>query len=600
MGGDDIMDTANRVLLALEDGQVKISGTSSEVESGALIRPGKGVSLFVNGTEITDRQEVFPGDHIEIKLLEETKQDQLEIKITADGMKAEACYIPGIRETHVVDDHPHTDDLIVEGTPLQEPYKTFTIEKIVKALKEKRVVYGLDDVAPAKLLEESETWHSVATGKPVIPGKDGWVEPLFKGAAKSVSYDEQESRVDFRNRFEIEQVNSGDVIALIHPPVTGESGKTVTGEEVPPDPVTRAEINFEVGTELSSDQKQVVATHTGIPSYNKGRVPTFRVDNLYTHKGDVNIKSGNIDFRGHFKVQGNVTEGMKVSADGNIEVGGNVSGATILAGGSVLLKSNCIKCTVSAGWVDMLLKDIYATLANMRESVTLALSASDELARALEQKGKHSDQMEAAVVRSLLQSKFVELPEYANSLMKSLKAAGKSLPGNLTRLINDIAPHFVDYQYSQSLGRPVLREIHEKLEENKGLGESSFEKADITAPYVQNSTMNSTGNIIINGPGVYNSELKCDGEVRISKLFRGGTIEAGGDVYIGEAGSPRVRSEQGKISVPYKSRVYLGSIYENVRVRFGNTEYRCDQTLNNVRIILDQQEFEVKILHWEN
>ncbi len=589
----------DKILVALENGDVKITGTKSEGISGANIKVGLGVEVFINGRQIGERGEVFPGDKVEVRPIEEIIPDIVEVKISADELRAEARYTPGQKKTHLIQDHPFTDDMLIEGSPRQEKQVTLSLGDLLKAIKDERVVYGLDESVIPRLIDEPETWHTVAEGLNVKQGKNGWVEPLFKGGVKSVSYSEDESKVDFRTRYEIEQVDQGDIIAIIHSPVPGEEGKKVTGVEIYPDPVSRVEVNCENGTRLSEDEKQVIATRKGVPMYKKGRTHLLRVDDIYTHKGDVDIKSGNIDFRGHFKIMGDVTEGMKVSADGDIEIGGSSSGAELLAGGSIVLKGNCIKCKVQAGWVDLVLKDIYIDLEEMHASVENALHASEEIAKALEAKGKHSEQMEAAVVRSLLQSKFTELPEFAAKLMKSIKSAGRSLPKDFVQTINDIAPYFIDFQYSQSLSRPVLASIKEKLSKLLEEKQVTVEKADITAPYVQNSVFLATGDINIPGPGVYNSNLTAKGEIRVARLFRGGSIESGGDVYIGEAGTPRITSDQGTIKVPYNGRVHLGTVYENIRIKFGNTEYRCDKNMSNVRIILDQQEFEVKVLHWD-
>ena len=597
--GDTSQNDDNRVLIALEKGQVKISGKAAEGQEGALLKPGKGVTITVNGRGVTEKQEIYPGDAITINVNEEIIPENIELKISADGMTAEARYIPGIKKFYILPDHPYTDDLLVEGVPHEENITTFSEEDVKRSIVEQQIRFGLDEEAVTRLLEEQDNWQVVARGKPVEQGKDGFVELLFEGGVKSVKYEDKEEKVDFRKRYEIEQVSEGDEIAVIHPPVQGLPGQKVTGEELQPDPVNRIEANCESGTDFSPDQSRIISTRRGIPSYKKGRLHSFRVDDLYTHKGDVDIKSGNIHFRGHFKVQGDVTEGMKVAADGNIEIGGNASGAEVLAGGSILFKSNCIKCKVQAGWVDLVLKDVYRVLNQMSDSIDDAIEASEELVRALEQKGKYSVKMEAAVVRALLQSKFVELPEYAAELQKSLKSVGKSMPEEISKTIVDITPHFIDFQYSQSLGRPVLNEIKEKLDNVKDSSKAVIEKADITAPYIQNSTLLCTGDILVPGSGVYNSQLKCNGMVKVDKLFRGGVIEAGGDVFIGEAGTPRITSEQGIIQVSYKGRVHLGSVYENFRIRFGTTEYRFDKNLNNVRLILDQQEFEVKVLHWD-
>lgn len=588
-----------KILLAVENGKVVITGQRAEGRGGALIRPGKGVTVTVNGRQVNEKEEVLPGDQVVLKAVEELKPEQVEVKLSADEMKAEARYTPGVKKTYIIMDHPHTDNLIVEGRLIEEEISAIGMDDILKAIKTEKIVHGIDESVFPRLIEEKESWQTVAAGDPVQQGSDGRVESLLHGGVKSVTYNDQEGRVDFRKRFEIEQVAEGEAIAIIHPPVPGLPGRKVTGAEVQPDPVKRVEVNCESGTELNADKSQVVATRKGLPSYKKGRMHSFRVDDVYTQKEDVDIKSGNVYFQGHFKLHGGVAEGMKVAADGDIEIGENASGAEILAGGSIVFKSNCIKCKVQAGWVDIMLKNVYATINQMSESLENALVACDEVAKALEAKGKHTEQMEAAVVRALLQSKFTDLPEFATTLVKLLRDVGKSLPENLIAVIKDIAPHFIDFHYSQSLDRPTLRDIRNKLSELQGGRETRVVPADITAPYIQNSILTCTGDIIIPGPGAYNSQMKCNGEVRIARLFRGGNIEAGGDVFVGEAGSPRITADQGLIQVPYKGRIHLGAVYENIRVRFGGTEYRVDKTYNNVRLVLDQQEFEVKILHWD-
>lgn len=596
---DSDKGSENKVLVAIEKGQFVISGAAEEGGKGALVRPGKGISLSVNGRPVMDKREVFPGDVIKALGQEELREETVEVKISSDGMRAEARYFPGLKKTYYLPDHPFVEELTAEGSLFEEKISKFSETDLKEVLKIQKINFGLEDNKLPLLLNEPGTWQVVAQGRPALQGKNGWVELFFAGGVKMVKYEDEAAKVDYRKRYEIEQVEKGAVLAAIHSPVPGKAGQKVTGEEVQPDPVKRAEVNAESGTSLNPQGDKVLATSQGIPSYKKGRQHSFRVDDLYAHKGDVDIKSGNIRFHGHFKVDGDVTEGMKVAADGNVEIGGNASGAQVLAGGSVLFKGNCIKCQVRAGWVDIVLKDVYSLLEKMSGSIDSAISASEELVRALEEKGKYSEKMEAAVVRALLQSKFSELPEYALELQKSLKSIGRSMPEKTTRIIMEITPLFVDFQYSQSLGRPALFEVQEKLHQVKDEGPDVSKKADITAPYVQNSTLLCTGDILVSGPGVYNSELKCSGTVKVDRFFRGGLIEAGRDVYVGEAGTPRIASEQGAVQVSYKGQVFLGTVYENFKIRFGTTVYRFDENMNNVRLILDQEDYEVKVLSWK-
>ncbi len=587
------------VTLTVEKGKVTVSRGGSSPCKPAIIQPGEGVSIKVNGREIAGKSEVVPGDIIVLTPLEEINPEKVEVKISADLMRAEACYSPGQKKSCIIEDHPPTDNLTVGGKKYNEEIRNYGKEEVLTLLKSKGVAFGIIDDGIEALFNEPDVLHTVAKGVPVKEGKHGWVELLFEGGMKTVSYDQDAGKVDYRKRFEIEQVSEGDIIAVIHDPVKGEAGKKVTGEEIKPAPVVPADVRCEHGTELSTDSKEVIATRKGVPFHRKSKAHFFRVDDFYHHKGDVDIKSGNIYFHGHLKIQGDLTEGMKASADGNIELMQNASGAEIQAGGNIIIKGNCIKSVVQAGWVDLVLRNIYTLMDDMEDSLENAVESAEELVKALKDKGKYSDQMEAAITRALLQNKFFELPDMSTELLKHLKEAEKSLPEIIVQAINHIAPVFVDFQYSQNLGRETLKEALRKLQEARESRDLRVESASITAPYIQNSVLTCTGDIEATGSGVYNSRLKCSGEARVARLFRGGNIEAGGDVYIGEAGVPRVTADQGLIQVSYKGTVYFGTIYENMRVKFGATEYRCDKTYSNIKLILDQKEFEVRMLHWD-
>lgn len=60
----------------------------------------------------------------------------------------------------------------------------------------------------------------VAQGKKPQKGKDGFVEILFDPTIKAVTYDEENLRVDFKEKIEIPSVEEGDVLAIIHLPTS--------------------------------------------------------------------------------------------------------------------------------------------------------------------------------------------------------------------------------------------------------------------------------------------------------------------------------------------------------------------------------------------
>ena len=261
-------------------------------------------------------------------------------------MQAQARFTPPRKVSHAIIDQPFAASLVVAARRCEENVAGGSVAEFKAALAAAEVRFGIDAAALEKAMAEPGVWHTVAVGVPPAEGSHGYVEPLFQGALKPIAYAPNEARVDFRERYEIEQVEPGDPIAVVHPPVPGKPGQTVTGKRIEPKPVRPAVVRCGEGATLGADAR-VRATRKGVPSTKKGRGYFFQVDDVYIHKGDIDIKSGNTKFKGHLEIEGNILEGMKVLAGGNIVVGGSAAGQ-VLAGGGIVFKQ-CIKCEVRAG-----------------------------------------------------------------------------------------------------------------------------------------------------------------------------------------------------------------------------------------------------------
>ncbi len=102
------------------------------------------------------------------------------------------------------------------------------------------------------------------------------------------------------------------------------------------------------------------------------------------------------------------------------------------------------------------------------------------------------------------------------------------------------------------------------------------------------------------GPGgAYNSTFICGGKVVVKRLFRGGNIEAGDNVVIGELGSPGGTSiSHGLVHVPENNSIKLGKVHEGSRIRIGDRIYRLDSTYSNIKVYLDIAEDKVRVTYW--
>ena len=140
-----------------------------------------------------------------------------------------------------------------------------------------------------------------------------------------------DGRVDYRDVRRINNVKKGQVIAQRIEAVDGIPGKGVTGEPVPPPKVKEAYLKPGKNVVVDDERMRMYAVIDGMVTFTEqDKVNVFPV---FEVNGDVDYRSGNIDFVGNVVVRGNVISGFKVKAEGDIRITGSVEGAEIIAAG---------------------------------------------------------------------------------------------------------------------------------------------------------------------------------------------------------------------------------------------------------------------------
>ncbi|MFW5991822.1 MAG: DUF342 domain-containing protein [Halanaerobiaceae bacterium] len=228
--------------------------------------------------------------------------------------------------------------------------KKADMEEFLNTLQEAGVEYGINRDKLKQIIEKRQPVESslVAEGDPPQPGKDAELIYHFEQNTDSIGTKREDGSIDFYNLGRITNVQPGDVLVTKEDPEPGLPGKGVTGEELPPPDPQNKNLPCGKNTEIK-DEKTLVAGIAGQVVVDERN----RVQVLPVHKinGDVDLGTGNIDFVGNVIVQGNVTEGFKIRADGNVEIRGHVSVADIEAGGDVVIKQGFIgknKCEIKA------------------------------------------------------------------------------------------------------------------------------------------------------------------------------------------------------------------------------------------------------------
>lgn len=245
---------------------------------------------------------------------EEFYQDAIiEITVDSDGLKAFAVAKPPIGK----------------GEKL-------SMESVEKALSNAGVVFGIDREAALRLVQSERYGEKVLLAKGLEPvdGEDGSIKYLFETQKNVAPQIKDDGKVDFFNLNLINNVVSGQDLAVKIPPTPGKPGCNVYGTDIKQKPGKDVAIIAGKNVELSEDLSKATALVNGQVVLVDKKIHVFP---LYEVKGDIDTSTGNIEFLGNVIIKGNVREGFTVKAEGNVEVNGAVEGAKITAGGNIVI-----------------------------------------------------------------------------------------------------------------------------------------------------------------------------------------------------------------------------------------------------------------------
>ncbi len=239
--------------------------------------------------------------------------DPVAIRISEDEMKVYVTVIPPL-------------DATVEVTK----------ETVVGEMKKVGVVHGIDDEA----INDIFTYGSfnvevlAAKGTPPSDGTSATIEYKFdsSGDQKIELKTDEHGNVDHKAMNMIKSVEEGAVLAIKIPSIPGAEGMTCTGKKLPAKSGRDVALVAGENARMSDDGLQVFSTTSGQPLLKDNKVS---VSSVYEVKGDVDYKTGNVNFKGTVVVAGNVMSDFVVEATDDIEIRGNIDKAFIKAGGDV-------------------------------------------------------------------------------------------------------------------------------------------------------------------------------------------------------------------------------------------------------------------------
>ena len=313
---------------------VKDNNLITEPSIHELIEASEYKALFIDNSNIKNAiaelnsvlkplQGHQSGREIRYQILER-RDATIEIKIDKDEMSASAEISTALGGKNL------TAKAILNSAQSSGVTKGFSKEELIALAKQ-----------AAREPAGSTVTGKIALGKDAENGKDAKIKMLVQGAQERIlrPTEREDGTVDMRDFGDIVCVKVGDPLAKRVPLTEGIKGYTVTGNPIDPTPGEDLQMQAGQGTTLSQNNDNVlISTLVGLPRIIDNGV---EIDEVYQLK-NVDVSTGNIKFEGSVIIAGDVCEGMKVFATGDITVGGFIESAQLEAGGDITINGGII------------------------------------------------------------------------------------------------------------------------------------------------------------------------------------------------------------------------------------------------------------------
>ena len=199
-----------------------------------------------------------------------------------------------------------------------------TKEMIMAALTEAGVVYGIDEEAIDVGITNLRPFV-VAQGLAPVNGENAYIDRKFDLGVQGRPVVDEYDKVDYKDLNLFVLAKENQTLAIRIPQTKGTPGKNVLGEPVAaqngrPIPMPEGRNTKVVG------EHRLIATANG-QIIDKGS--RISVDPRLTIKGSVGVSTGDVEFDGTILIGGNVEQGFKVKATGDIEIKGSINGAEV-------------------------------------------------------------------------------------------------------------------------------------------------------------------------------------------------------------------------------------------------------------------------------
>ena len=425
----------------------------------------------------------------------------------------------------------------------------------------------------------------IAVATPAVPSEHAKLEN-FVGMTQVLSEIGNETVDFFASRVQI--VKEGAVLARKIPGKPGIPGKDVLGKVFPAAAVKDFQFRLKKNVILSADGLEVIASCAGKPVRLDEK--TYLVENSYVLYQDVDLATGSIEFPGDVLIQGNVQDGLRIFAGGRLEIKGSVSHAEIRAEKGARIYHNLLGGKIVVGEKFVVRSELLSCLSELRDQLSVCLRHTAELIKSPGAINFKPGQC----LKLVMEKQFPELPKLSDRVEKFV--LGHNNDEMITEgLIVSIrtANHFL-----AGLGPLELQSFSFLQRVDQALGQfvenmslEIPEKLSLVVSYVQGATIECGGSFECQ-KGVYNSDIRVEGDVTIEGVCRGGKIIAGGKVSIRELGGSGVSSTFVQISP--NSRLLVDYCHPNAIIAVGKEIIHIEEAYRKLDIYRENGRVQVE------
>lgn len=223
-------------------------------------------------------------------------------------------------------------------------------EEILKFLQMNGIVLGYHNSNISAIIKKNIYNKEVKVAAGIVSkgGHDGYFDYRFTPQRIKEPAVRADGSVDYSSMGILQNVKKGDVVAVYHHAVQGSAGYTIRGGEMACSAVK--ELPPIRGRNISrlEDGVTYISEIDGKVEVKDNRLD---VQNVHEIHGDVNFVNGRVEFYGDIVIYGNVEAGVVIRAGRNITIRGITEGATIFAGGDVVMQRGLVggkKAKISA------------------------------------------------------------------------------------------------------------------------------------------------------------------------------------------------------------------------------------------------------------